>query len=537
MLAGFLVPILAVVIPMLPDIFKSKPPQFVLDNPITRPDSAITIVADNEEAKLKQNLNVEFDGVLFSQAGVYIPNSQPHRWQFKVLDKSLPQNKLRDGAHRLRLGFPGDVLSDTLTLLFHTKAPVVQAEVTTPRNRPMDRAISGRVASKLQAPAETLGVDIYFNSEGKKVQIPLPVKRVTDESTGLTYFEFQTTVQSLPQIPPDDPRYSEPFFAFRVRDQAGNQYYHVESYAQFVAPGEKQFGVNSMADIEVSKLPEDLREQTIVSFRFVPKQQPITHLPNGEPAIKLNVTSLTANVRQLEWTHLPDSIRATKPLTVILRDEHQVAISFENKYIDEEAPADKEPTYRVEQTGRDGKVYGSNRAKASPAEKPPQPTPLRKQPLTNLSEEDVTQMIRDKDFFDSERNKSGKGLNNQYEVVIRQETKLVVDRTTNLTWQQDGSENFMNFEQADAYIRKLNTEKYAGFNDWRLPTLEEAMSLMEPKQKHGNLYIDPIFEKTQTWIWTADKESASRAWVVGFYLGYCDYHRVEIINYCVRAVR
>jgi len=53
-------------------------------------------------------------------------------------------------------------------------------------------------------------------------------------------------------------------------------------------------------------------------------------------------------------------------------------------------------------------------------------------------------------------------------------------------------------------------------SDWRLPTLEEAMSLMEPGKREHGLFIEPIFAGAQRWIWTADKASASAAWDVYF---------------------
>lgn len=62
-----------------------------------------------------------------------------------------------------------------------------------------------------------------------------------------------------------------------------------------------------------------------------------------------------------------------------------------------------------------------------------------------------------------------------------------------------------------------------------------AKSLMEPK-KHGELYIDPIFDRKQSLIWTADKSSAGAAWVVNFYGGYC-YNDSLDFNHCVRVVR
>lgn len=54
-------------------------------------------------------------------------------------------------------------------------------------------------------------------------------------------------------------------------------------------------------------------------------------------------------------------------------------------------------------------------------------------------------------------------------------------------WQQSGSENYMNYKDTQAYIEKLKKEKFAGYRDWRLPTLEGAMSLMEPEQRTGDL--------------------------------------------------
>ena len=60
------------------------------------------------------------------------------------------------------------------------------------------------------------------------------------------------------------------------------------------------------------------------------------------------------------------------------------------------------------------------------------------------------------------------------------------------------------------------------------------MTLMEPKRENG-LFVDPVFDRIQQWIWTADKESASRAWIVYFYDGYCFGNVID--SYYVRAVR
>jgi len=177
------------------------------------------------------------------------------------------------------------------------------------------------------------------------------------------------------------------------------------------------------------------------------------------------------------------------------------------------------------------------RQPAAPKSAPPPPKKLlRSQPLDALSFNEAQKMLQAKDFFASDWNPSGKGPQHQYEVKEKDGEKLVIDHATGLTWQQAGSSNSMTYADAEKYVRDLNAKKFAGFNDWRLPTLEEAMSLMEPKPS-GDLYIDPVFDRTQRWIWTADKaDSAGVAWVAHFSVGICR-HGLVADGAFVRVVR
>jgi hypothetical protein len=181
-------------------------------------------------------------------------------------------------------------------------------------------------------------------------------------------------------------------------------------------------------------------------------------------------------------------------------------------------------------------------SKPSPKESPKKPaksTPtvqLRSEPIENFSTDEVKKMLKERDFYDNQENKQGKGLNHQYKVIEKEGEKLVIDYTTGLTWQQSGSPNYMEYSKTEEYIKKLNDNHFAGYDDWRLPTLEEAMSLMEPEKKSGGLYISKVFDQRQSFIWTADKESSSAAGVVYFASG-CRYYRVGYSNALVRAVR
>ncbi|MCP4112857.1 MAG: DUF1566 domain-containing protein [Desulfobacteraceae bacterium] len=93
----------------------------------------------------------------------------------------------------------------------------------------------------------------------------------------------------------------------------------------------------------------------------------------------------------------------------------------------------------------------------------------------------------------------------------------------------------MKYGKTQAYIDGLNRDKFAGYNDWRLPTFEELASLLENK-KINDRYIDPLFDRKQLWCWTADKKASGGAWHVYFYVGRVGWLSLEG-NVFVRGVR
>ena len=82
--------------------------------------------------------------------------------------------------------------------------------------------------------------------------------------------------------------------------------------------------------------------------------------------------------------------------------------------------------------------------------------------------------------------------------------EVVVDNATGLMWMREGSDNYLKWDEAQKWVTRLNQLGYAGYQDWRLPTLEEAASLLEPNKRDG-LYIDPVFSRRQDGCWTGDR--------------------------------
>jgi hypothetical protein len=134
-------------------------------------------------------------------------------------------------------------------------------------------------------------------------------------------------------------------------------------------------------------------------------------------------------------------------------------------------------------------------------------------------------------------------INHDYEENIIEDDKVVIDHATGLMWHQSGSFKNISWKRAKKWVIKLNENGYAGFTDWRLPTLEETASLLEPSAENGNQFIDHIFDKTQSSVWTCDSNISSsslsldRAWSVNFNYGLVSRNDIMTERKKVRPVR
>lgn len=192
-------------------------------------------------------------------------------------------------------------------------------------------------------------------------------------------------------------------------------------------------------------------------------------------------------------------------------------------------------TLSIEQGRKNKKIYVNNDNQIA---KPVLCSPIFRSRHKKLSEKEVNEMLKINDFFDKNRNRKGKGFNSQLEIQNVNHQKIILDHHSGLIWQQGGSTEPVSYKQAKSWIDELNRVEFSGYHNWRLPTLEEAMSLMKKNEKSGDeLFINSIFDQTQKWIWTADfTQNGSLAWAVFFNYGCCYVNCFDLNNY-VRAVR
>ena len=111
----------------------------------------------------------------------------------------------------------------------------------------------------------------------------------------------------------------------------------------------------------------------------------------------------------------------------------------------------------------------------------------------------------------------------------------VTDTETRLMWQQDTCPNKMSWDDAIKYCENL---ELAGHKDWRLPTVEELISLIDFNKYRpaiDTVYF-PCTMSSNYWSSTTYAIYTVIAWLVYFLNGYVANYDKSIAYY-VRAVR
>ncbi|MCW5198494.1 DUF1566 domain-containing protein, partial [Desulfobulbus sp. F3] len=91
----------------------------------------------------------------------------------------------------------------------------------------------------------------------------------------------------------------------------------------------------------------------------------------------------------------------------------------------------------------------------------------------------------------------------------------VTDKVTGLMWQRGGLD-IMSHRMLRKAIDELNREGFAGHGDWRLPTLAEALSLMQLEMNAKGQHLHPAFSSDQPFIFVEAVRKSGGQWFVDF---------------------
>ena len=107
----------------------------------------------------------------------------------------------------------------------------------------------------------------------------------------------------------------------------------------------------------------------------------------------------------------------------------------------------------------------------------------------------------------------------------------ITDLRQNLLWKKKNSyqelKEWLNWVEGEEYIRKLNEEQFAGYNNWRFPTRKELSSLYDESKSiewkyywtTNTIHLDPIFGKMTCCFWTSESYQDKFAYGYNFIRG------------------
>ena len=126
---------------------------------------------------------------------------------------------------------------------------------------------------------------------------------------------------------------------------------------------------------------------------------------------------------------------------------------------------------------------------------------LRDRAEKNFSDRDLQRMIRERNFFNRQFNPGGNFPN----AFVDNGDGTLTDKITGLMWQKAGSPSEMTFDAAGKYVQELNLSRFGGYEDWRLPTLEELCSLLKGTPNQSGRFMDNLFDPAPYICWSADE--------------------------------
>ncbi|HBG06395.1 MAG: hypothetical protein A2075_21850 [Geobacteraceae bacterium GWC2_58_44] len=95
-------------------------------------------------------------------------------------------------------------------------------------------------------------------------------------------------------------------------------------------------------------------------------------------------------------------------------------------------------------------------------------------------------------------------------LVWAENANLMASRNPSFDTDWTPGDGVVSWDQALAYIRKLNAEKYLGYGDWRLPNLHEMESLQNLAQQDSKAWLGAGgFQNVRTFYWSSSPKRAT----------------------------
>ncbi len=133
----------------------------------------------------------------------------------------------------------------------------------------------------------------------------------------------------------------------------------------------------------------------------------------------------------------------------------------------------------------------------------------------HLNDNEMNELIKQCGFSDQIFNPQSTFLN---DFVESGNIQTVIDENTGLMWQRFGLD-LCSIRNMKNKIEALNEKGFAGYHDWRMPTVDEALSLMEVKSNEKGVYLHLCFSKEQPFIFTSAKRKPTGYWFVDYKQG------------------
>lgn len=139
---------------------------------------------------------------------------------------------------------------------------------------------------------------------------------------------------------------------------------------------------------------------------------------------------------------------------------------------------------------------------------------LRREPA-QFTENDLPAIVKANNFFDAKLNPQGAFENC---LVDNGDDLTVTDLASGIMWQREGVD-ICSIRTMQRNVEQINKESFAGYSDWRLPTAEEALSLLNQETGAKEIHIHQCFSKAQPFVFLADQRMPGGYWFVDFKQG------------------